>query len=275
MAFLEDPITRLRDLVSRFGLVFVFNRYYSLYRAQVVTSTDPENQGRVRVICPAVSKTGVLDWAYPVSLMGGTNRGLFFPPDKDDYVIVGFEEGNTKHPFYLGGWWKKDDLPEEMKHEDKKPPTVRGIVTPGGHQLLFTDTEDKLEILLKHKDGAKLTFLKNKSVEVETPAGNKLAIDDENKKIEVKDANDNTVVMDSNGVKISTSKDVVIDKAANCNIKAGNVTIADGADNAAVRGDDLKSWLEQHTHPSAVGPTGPPTQAATLTTTLSQKVKLK
>lgn len=50
-----------------------------------------------------------------------------------------------------------------------------------------------------------------------------------------------------------------------------------GSDSAAQPiplGNALKSWLETHTHPTAMGPSGPPVQAPTLQTTLSVKHKL-
>jgi len=38
-------------------------------------------------------------------------------------------------------------------------------------------------------------------------------------------------------------------------------------------GETLKTWLENHTHPTGTGPSGPPVQAATLTTCLSTTIK--
>ncbi len=41
-----------------------------------------------------------------------------------------------------------------------------------------------------------------------------------------------------------------------------------------VLGETLKNWLSTHTHPTGVGPSGPPVEVANLTTCLSQKVKI-
>lgn len=53
------------------------------------------------------------------------------------------------------------------------------------------------------------------------------------------------------------------------------VSLAQGADTPAVRGQPLVDWLTSHTHPTAVGPSGPPVQIPTLPTILSTVVTLK
>lgn len=54
-------------------------------------------------------------------------------------------------------------------------------------------------------------------------------------------------------------------------IRLGSV----GATNPAVLFDELKAWLETHTHPTGVGPSGTPIQSATLDTIASSKVSLE
>lgn len=48
-----------------------------------------------------------------------------------------------------------------------------------------------------------------------------------------------------------------------------------GASEPVVLGNQLKSWLETHTHPTSFGPTGTAIQAANLTSTLSTKLKVE
>jgi hypothetical protein len=67
-----------------------------------------------------------------------------------------------------------------------------------------------------------------------------------------------------------------VDKNGKCTLKSNDsITIQTAAvtPEFMVLGETLKSWLETHTHPTGVGPSGPPTQASTLTTILSQKNK--
>lgn len=231
MVGFQSLVTELRDLIQRFGLAYVFNRYYSVYRAKVIDNADPEGRGRVRVTCPAVSRKGVLDWAPSVSHLGGKQRGLFFPPDVDDFVWVMFEEGDPRCPIYIGGWWGVDELGPDFKPEadgDKlKPPTVRGIQTPSGHKLVFTDTEGKEAVLLATKGGhqlsmsdvpgeeavrliwknaegkaAFLSFEKSGAFMVMNKAGSMLSMDPEAKTFALVDENGNTVAMDPKGIKV-------------------------------------------------------------------------
>lgn len=55
--------------------------------------------------------------------------------------------------------------------------------------------------------------------------------------------------------------------------KAGALVTVNGNAQSAVRGEDLETWLVAHTHPTPVGPSGPPVEVFT-PTILSSKVKL-
>jgi hypothetical protein len=61
---------------------------------------------------------------------------------------------------------------------------------------------------------------------------------------------------------------IFINKNGILEMKAGTV-----ATEFAMLGETLKTWLSTHTHPTGVGPSGPPTQASTLTNCLSTKIK--
>lgn len=280
--------------LSQYGLEF-FRRFYTVYRADVVRVDDPQARGRIQIKCAEVGhSTAVNHWVEPSFPSAGKNRGTFWPPEVGDSVWVAFERGDSGLPrTYWGGWFGDGEVPVELAPEKKKEPKKRGFVLRNGMRLVFDETSgsETLE-LVWHKpssqpnaketatrdseDKASIAFDKNGSITLSNKNKSTVVLDAENKKITIEDKdNSNTIVIDSNGVKITTSKDVIIADAANCKINAKNVTIADGADTAAVRGGDLKDWLSQHTHPTAVGPSGPPVQAGTLTPVLSTVVKLK
>lgn len=281
----------LQNLVE-YGLEH-FRKYYSLYRAEVMRVDDPQERGRIQVMCPEVGHTAVLErWVDPSFMAAGTNRGWFWPPEVGDSVWVSFERGDPNRPnLYFGGWFGNKEVPAELGYANKNPKR-RGFSTRTGHTIVFNEESGKESIELywrkpssqpadkktadRNADKASLIFDKDGSITLSNKNESTVVLDAANKKITITDKdNSNTVVLDSKGVKITTSKDVVIANAANCNINAGKVTLADGADTSALRGDDTKRWLAEHTHPSAVGPTGPPVQAGTLSTILSQVVKLK
>jgi uncharacterized protein involved in type VI secretion and phage assembly len=289
---MASPFDIFMQKLTDWGLEY-FHRYYGLYRAEVKKVDDPEERGRIQVQCPEVGHTKVLPkWVEPSFMAAGKNRGWFWPPEVGDSVWVSFERGDAGRPnLYFGGWFGDKEVPTELGYAGKNPKR-RGFATRTGHTVVFNEEAGKesIEVYWRRpssqpadkdtdkRDGDKASFVFDKegSILLTNKNGTSLALNAKDKKITIEDKdNSNTVVIDSNGVKITTSKDVIIADAANCKINAKQVTLADGADTPAVRGDDLKQWLSQHTHPSAVGPTGPPVQSGTLAPTLSTVVKLK
>ena len=71
----------------------------------VTNNKDPDGLGRVRVKFPALSDAEESWWARVVTPGGGSQAGLIFIPQIDDEVLVGFEHGDLRRPFVLGGLW--------------------------------------------------------------------------------------------------------------------------------------------------------------------------
>jgi uncharacterized protein involved in type VI secretion and phage assembly len=71
----------------------------------VTNNKDPDGLGRVRVKFPALSDAEESWWARVVTPGGGPQAGLIFIPQIDDEVLVGFEHGDLRRPFVLGGLW--------------------------------------------------------------------------------------------------------------------------------------------------------------------------
>lgn len=93
---------------------------------------------------------GLCPWAEPAFPFGGSpNEGFFMVPPVGATVWVGFEMGFTAKPVWLGAWYGKNEVPPEVTDPDK----VRLIKTPGGHLLIFDDTEGAEKISLITQDG--------------------------------------------------------------------------------------------------------------------------
>jgi phage protein D len=71
----------------------------------VTNNKDPDGVGRVRVKFPALSESEESWWARVVTPGGGNQAGLMFMPQIDDEVLVGFEHGDMRRAFVLGGLW--------------------------------------------------------------------------------------------------------------------------------------------------------------------------
>ena len=102
---------RRRERVEAFGQL-------GLTIGIVTNNKDPDGVGRVRVKFPALSDQEESWWARVVDAGRRLPAGLMFMPQIDDEVLVGFEHGDLRRPFVLGGLWGAK----------AKPPTASGDV---------------------------------------------------------------------------------------------------------------------------------------------------
>jgi hypothetical protein len=86
------------------------DKYFGLYRGQVVNNLDPDNLQRVKFTVEALIEES--DWAWPSGLpgSGGKNRGVFMVPPKGAEVLVGFEEGDVDSPYYFTYHCGEDEI---------------------------------------------------------------------------------------------------------------------------------------------------------------------
>lgn len=83
-------LNNLIENIRRYGLEKVFQRYYSIYRAEVVKNNDEEKRGRITVKVPSLFADSELSaWAEPRDYRGsGKGYGEFMPPNIGDFVFV-------------------------------------------------------------------------------------------------------------------------------------------------------------------------------------------
>jgi len=187
-----DPAGWMADHVRTEGLESLTGRYYGLAAGIVADNADPENRGRCRIQIPSLGMLIPADvpigyWALPCmpglarGPEGGQMHGAFVPPEVGDQVWVAFEHGDTASPVYLGGWLPQAAAGPELTSAGAGK--VRGIRTPAGHVLRFSDDGDDLHIILAKGDGAGalggafLTIDKEGSVQVMSESGSHLWLD--------------------------------------------------------------------------------------------------
>jgi Rhs element Vgr protein len=149
---------------------------------------DPDNQLRVRVILPT---TGAV-WARLASLEAGNNRGLFFPPEVGDEVVLGFINADPRQAVILGSLYSQHNAPPaefaQLSAEGKK----RAIVTRMGTVIGFLDDEKS-------------------ALFIQTPSLNQIRLDDKAQSIQISDQHGNQIVMGKGGIQIKSSENVVIE----------------------------------------------------------------
>lgn len=133
----------IKELLQRFGLEW-FNRYYGIYRAQVISNEDPEFCGRLKLKIPQIYGESVYDyWAWSFGIYAGANKGFVMLPSVGDWVWVQFENGESEKPVWSYGWWGKGDMPSEYKSNYSEVTTLQ---TTGGSRIVLDDRDDSIQI---------------------------------------------------------------------------------------------------------------------------------
>jgi uncharacterized protein involved in type VI secretion and phage assembly len=186
-------------------------RWYGVYPALVSDLKDPDNMGRVKVTLPWSPDTGdgkYEAWARIATLMGGNNRGSWFIPDTNDEVLIGFEAGDPRRPYVVGGLWNGTDAP---------PESMDGS---GNNYKKVLRSKNGVKITLDDTDGSE-------SLVLETPGGQKATFKDGAGSVEIVDSNGNSIKLESSGVTITASAKVTIN-AGTMAISAGMLTVDAG-----------------------------------------------
>ena len=149
--------------------------------------SDPDGEDRIQVKIPVINKDDEGTWCRVASLDAGEKRGMFFRPEIDDEVIVGFIDNDPRHAVVLG-----------MLNSSAKPAPItaaddnheKGYVSRSEMKMIFND--DK------------------KSITIETPGGNKVLISEDEKKIHMEDQNGNKMTMSEDGITLESIKDIIM-----------------------------------------------------------------
>ena len=158
----------------------------------VTHNHDPEGLGRVRVRFPTLTpepdgSAHSSYWARVVSVGAGDQRGFDWIPEINDEVLIGFEHGDIRRPYVLGGVWNgRNRRPETVVDTVPKDGPNRGKVrlrtlkTRTGHTLQFVE-EDRGAT----KAGVTLT----------TSKGHQLQLNDSDRAITLTTAQHHTLVL--------------------------------------------------------------------------------
>lgn len=249
------------------------SKYYGKYRATVADNQDPNKTGRLKLKVPSVLAETETDWALPCFPYGGvTDVGIYLIPDVGAEVWAEFEEGDLSHPVWVGSFWSSGGT-------DLGKPEVKTFKTTGGHLLQFDETEDAPKTILRHPKGAEVLIDEKGGITLTDASGGVVQLDAENSKLVARDANRNTVTMSSSGVvvedgsgnKIEMASSGVTVKGQRVVVDATQVSLGGSAGEPVIKGQSFLTAYLTHTHPTGVGPSGPPIPTGE-PTSLSTKV---
>jgi hypothetical protein len=112
-------------------------------------------------------------------------------------------------------------------------------------------------------------------IEIRDLAENEVLLDAGGKKITVTDANSNKVTLDGAGITVADKNgNQVVLSASGATIKATAINLGNPATSPVMRHTDWLTWASTHTHPTPMGPSGPPLVPPT-PTIASQVVKVQ
>jgi hypothetical protein len=253
-------------------------RYYGKYRAFVADNADPENRGRLRLRIPAILGEDVLSgWALPCAPYGGTaDQGFFFIPENDAGVWVEFEAGLLDYPVWVGTFWAKPGGTTEVPKpaDAQSPPTTKVITTKKGHTIQLEDAEGKEAIIIKHKGNAFFSIDKNGSVLISNQKGSHVFLSADQELVTIMEQHKNLVTMSADGVLVVNANGVTLEmkgdnvrllsagtiqiSGKNIVLQGSSINLGEGANNGAILSSLFGPLFDSHTHPTALGPSGPP-----------------
>jgi uncharacterized protein involved in type VI secretion and phage assembly len=179
---------------------------HGIYSGSVIDNRDPAGLARVLVRVPALKETSNGVWARLATLMAGRDSGTLFVPDVGDEVLVAFVQGDLRTPCVIGAVWTKAAPPPVVADP---PASVMQIRSRNGVSLRMVDADD------------------GNSLIVETPDGQRIALQDAPGTVRIDDANGNSVTLSPSGVKVLASAKVEV-TAGMVEISAGLVRVQAG-----------------------------------------------
>lgn len=174
-----------------------------LHTGVITDNEDPAGEFRVRVKIPFINADDDGVWARMALPDAGNERGLYFRPEINDEVLVGFLYDDPRQPVILG-----------MLHSSALPSPLSP--SNDNHQKGYTSRE-KMTMLFDDE---------KKEITFETPGGNKLIISDDKKGITLEDQNGNKIEMNDSGIKITSQTAIELKATSDLKLAGANVTMS-------------------------------------------------
>jgi Rhs element Vgr protein len=158
----------------------------------IVTDVDDskEKEFRVKVYIPAITDKADGIWARVATLDAGSGRGIYFRPQLNDEVVLGFLNDDPRDVIIVGYLHSKNNASPLPIDQGK---LQYGIVTQEKLKLIFDDSNKRMSLIVPSGSGEK-----------------SIIINSDASAIELKDENQNSIKMDAQGITIQSGKTITI-----------------------------------------------------------------
>lgn len=208
---------------------------------------DPDGEYRVYVTLPLLQATGTLGvWARLGSFYASNGIGAEFYPEVGDEVVVAFMNDDPRFPVIVASLYSK-----------KQSPPVP------------TDAKNNRKCIVT-RSNLRLDFIEDvPAVEISTPGGHSVRLDDKTKTIVIKDLNGNKATLAPAGVTIESAKNLTLKANGNIDVTAqGNLSLKAEAnvtvDGLAIKQSAKTSFAAQGTADAKLNSSGVLTIQGTL-----------
>lgn len=188
--------------------------------AEVVSTADEENMGRILVKFPSHSDDNKTDYVRVCSLMAGKDRGSIFLPEEGDEVVCAFINGDINRPICLGSLYDINNKPPAENANGEN--NIKKIKTRSGHEISFNDKETEESLSITSKSGHTVIF-------DDAPGNEKIIILDktDNNFIEIDSVTNNVTINSGLNIDIRAAT-INIEASASLNMKSGALLKIEG-----------------------------------------------
>lgn len=182
---------------------------------------DPNSSFRVQVILNNGTASEDSIWARLSHLYASNEFGFFFYPEVDDEVVLGFLNNDPNSAIILGSLYSKG-IPAQGEVDEEN--TLKSIITRSKLKMQFDD--------------------KNIIFTINTPAGQTICLNDDEKSLSITDCNENSLVMNENGISMKSAKDISIEATGDINIKAGGKIAQEATGDITLAGANIEATAQ-------------------------------
>jgi Rhs element Vgr protein len=188
-------------------------------------NADPDSQYRILVDVPLFDASGKGIWARLTNFYSSNGVGVFFLPEVGDEVILGFLNEDPRYPIILGSVYSSSTLIPYAGLDPDEKNSKKAIVS-------------KSKIFIQFDD-------ENVVFTIQTPGKNSVVLDDKANKLSLTDSNGNSIVMSSDGIKIKSVKDIIIEATNNVTVTGPQgIKINSSAGDVTVSGVNIKETAD-------------------------------